>query len=66
MNTGLGRMQEAVILHRFNDPEILIARRSFHDLLAHRDLDQRGVAQLGADGDNVVGVVVNDAGRAVG
>ncbi len=66
MNPGLGRMQETVVLHRLDDPEIFIAGRGFHDLLPRWDLDQRGVAHLGADGDDVVGVVVDDAGRAVG
>ena len=63
VDAGLGRVQEAVIADRIDDPEVLIAGGDFQDLLGRRQLDQRGVAHLRANTHDVVGVVVDDAGR---
>src|SRR6266404_8171119 len=66
MNPRLGRVQEAVVLDRLDDPEVFVAGRGLHDLFPGGNLDERGVTHLRPDGDDVIGVIVNDSGGALG
>ncbi len=62
MKVRLGRMEEAVILDRIQNPEVLVAGGDFQNLLRRRQRNQRGVMHLGANGHDVVGVVMHNAG----
>ena len=59
---SLRRMQKAVVAHGVDDPEVLVAGGDFQNLFRGGQLNQRGVAHLGADTHDVVGVVLDDAG----
>ena len=56
------RMQETVVAHGVDNPEVLVAGGDLQNLLRLRQLNQRGVAHLGVNADDVVGVVADDAG----
>ena len=66
MNAAFCRMQETEVLHGVDDPEVLIASSDFDDLFRRRDLNHGGVAQLGANTNDVVGVVLDHASGALG
>ena len=62
----LGRVHKAKIPDYIDNPEILVAGGCFHDFLGRWQLDQCRVFDLGADGNNVLRVVLNGAGRFLG
>ena len=64
-DAGFGRMNKAEVANHIDDPKILIARSSLHDLLCRRNFNQRRVLQLGKDRHNVLRVVLDGARRGV-
>ena len=58
----LGGMEEAVVAHGVDDPEVLVAGGDLQNLFGAGKLDQRGIPHLGVDADDVVAVVLDQAG----
>src|SRR5271170_3107431 len=56
-------MHKAEVANYINNPEILIPCGRFHDLFCRWQLDQRRVLHFGADGDDVLRVILNGPGR---
>jgi hypothetical protein len=66
MSTFLSGVQKAVVANRVDDPEVFVTGSDLKNLLCARQLDERGVTHLGAQGDDVIGVVFDDASRLLG
>jgi hypothetical protein len=62
MDAIFSGMQEAVVADRIDDPEVFVPGSDLHDLLSGGELDEGGVAHLGADTDNIVDVVFHYSG----
>src|ERR1700677_4811045 len=57
----LGRMKKAVVSNRVDYPEVLISAVYLQNLLCRRKLDEGGVAHPGANAQDVVGMVLDQA-----
>ena len=58
-------MDKAKVAHHVDNPEVLVARGRFHDLLRRRQLNQGGELHLGPNGDNVLRVILDRARRVL-
>src|ERR1700677_4154304 len=58
-------MDKAKVAHHVNNPEVLVARGRFHDLLRRRQLNQGGELHLGSNGDNVLRVILDRTRRVL-
>jgi hypothetical protein len=58
-------VNEAEIADDVDDPEVLVSRGGLHDLLSGRQFNQGRVLDPGANGDNVLRVVLHRAARGI-
>src|ERR1700733_2515252 len=62
-DAGLSRVDVAEIVRAVDDPEFLVAGRIVENFLVIGENDQRGKAQLGADGYDVFFRILHDTRR---